>query len=213
MGAIGLGIGLAGVGAIHGALSHQIRDFDTNWFVGTLLYALAGGFGAAVLGLARQPRGRLLPLTWAGALGLGLGYSVTTWIFYIYIYVEERLSAYLPLMMAHSLRFAAMGAVAGAGLGAVEKNWKQAGRLALAGALGWALYPWVRELVWATHLRTRLIPGLVGEIPHDWMRWAIEWAAGNGIGGALVGGCLGIAQAMPSPGATLPAGDAGFTRR
>ena len=197
-GAIGFGIGFAVVGIGIGALGRQIRDFDTGLYFATLLFALAGGFGGAMLGFAckspSKTQGNLPILVLAGALGCGLGYFVTATFFSAY--VEERIRGSFALAIAHALQLAAMGAFIGASLGGVQRNGKQVGKSALAGAIGFALYSLVLEILFALNLTSELVSGPVGALTHERIASAITLGTWGGIGGVIVGACLGIAYAQ-----------------
>lgn len=192
-GAIGFGVGLAIVGAVTGALNRHIQDFNTGLYLATWLYALAGSLGGGMLGFAREPKGNIYLFAFAGTFGCGFGYFTTATIFSAS--VEEHISGYFAFTIAHLIQFAVMGVVVGALLGAVERNWKQVGKSALAGAVGFGLYYLVLEMLFGSNPISALIPGAVGDI-HESIVLAMTFALWGAIGGIISGACLGIANAM-----------------
>jgi hypothetical protein len=196
-GAMGFGVGLALSGAVLGALNRQITNANTGLLLATVLYGLAGALGGAMLGWADGQRTRVLAFALAGAIGCGLGTFLTT--VFVSGYVELRLTGYWPWLLVNTVRFAVAGGFTGVLLGAVQRDWRQITRLALAGAVGFGLYYLVPEaLSFVVKLPTDFVPGSMGEVTHDSVVAALLLAFGGAVGGAIGGTCLGIASAKKS---------------
>ena len=158
-GGIGFGIG----GAIGGAI----------WFafeVPQVGFAVLGAAGGVSLGLALEGWKRAVVLALAGAIGFGVGFLIG---FFIVLAVWE------PMYYIEGLFLGAVGgSVGGASLGLALRNWRKAGLLALAGAVGFGV---AVQVSW--DLFRDLNPVVLGGV----MKLVIWGIVGGGSLGAALG--------------------------
>ena len=157
-GMIGFGIG----GAIGGAIWVA---FDAPH----LGFAILGAVGGASLGVASQGWKKAWLLALACAIGFDIGFLIA---FFIPLAVWE------PIHGQGLLIGAIGGAIGGASIGIALKDWKRAGLLSLASAIGFSI------AVWFTWDRLR---GLTPQI----LWGAITLAIWGAFGGTFLGFTLG----------------------
>ncbi|MFC1956148.1 hypothetical protein ACFLWZ_06485 [Chloroflexota bacterium] len=169
-GAVGFGIGGTIGGAITGGLNPFLDlailgifggaslGFVLKGWKGTIILALAGGFGFVV--------GTFLSVI----IGMGLGLTLPKALNEIYGLVT-------PFVMG-----AIIGAVGGMALGLALKDWRGAGLLALAGAVGCGVAAQINQSLLLNLLTTRILSTVV-----PLTIWGL-------IGGACLGAALGYLQ-------------------
>ena len=191
-GALGFGVGLALAGAILGANSFNLSEFDTSVTVGAMLFALAGALGGALLGLAARMRIRLIPVSIASAVALGTGYFLLTSLYSIYL--EPVVSGEMMVTAAFVVQFGLIGGFAGALMGAALRDRGQMVRLGLAGATGFGLGFLLQDYVstWINEPVSGLAPGTLGDPTHDSMSLGFIFGTSFGIAGIVAGAVLGM---------------------
>lgn len=201
-GAIGFGVGFALFGVVMGAMSRSIFNFNTGLQLGTLLYALAGGFGGALLGAASKSQSAVWRFALAGLVGCGAGFFGTTLTL---SYLDLWISGYLNII-AQTTQYIVIGAGVGALLGGVQKNWKLAGRLTLTGAIsfGFGFLVQGAVLIAMGRLIDNLVPGASGELTHDRLTTAIMFGLSSAIIGICGGAALGLALGHHQADTILP---------
>ena len=164
-GMIGFGIG----GAIGGAIW---VTFDAPH----LGFAILGAIGGASLGVALQGWKKAWVLALACAIGFDIGFLIG---FFIPLAVWE------PIHGQGFLVGAIGGALGGASIGVALKDWKSAGILSLASAIGFGIAVWI---TWDK------LHGLTPQILWGSITLAI-WGA---IGGTCLGSILGYLETRKS---------------
>jgi predicted neutral ceramidase superfamily lipid hydrolase len=192
LGAIGFGLGLALAGAIYGAVTFRVNDFNLNVLLGSLLFALAGAIGGALLGVTRAVRASIGLFTLAGAVALGLGYFLTVNLYSTYL--SDALTTNSASIIAYVLQFALIGALAGAFMGAVQRDGRQALTLAVAGAFGFGIGFFLQDAL-GSRLEepfSSLVPGTLGDPTHDSLTLAIVFGLTFLVAGLIGGAGLGL---------------------
>lgn len=187
-GAIGFGIGFVFVGLIATLImliEPQIKF--TGIFLISLHSAIAislqsavgGGIGGMLLAW-NLPSRRRFSVAIAGALGVGLGELLT-------IYVSSMIGKQFSADYSLAIRSILMGVLVGMLIAMIEKRWKYIVHFAVLSMIGFTTYHlfiyWLYSLIpFAAFGDNKTIPTLI-------------MIAANGIGGMMVGACLGVSLA------------------
>jgi hypothetical protein len=170
-GAIGFGVG----GAFGGAIWFEFE-------LPQLGFAVLGAVGGAFLGFTSNGWRRVGLLALFGAIGFDVGLLIG---FFIVITIWE------PPYVEKFFIGAVGGAIGGASLGLTLRNWKKAGILALAGAIGFGV-----------SIQTRLDSQILDEFLSAQMPYmltgAMILAICGVIGGAFLGAALGYLEKRKS---------------
>lgn len=193
-GAIGYGASFA---FVHITLLPFLIETDTvtQWWLGTLFYAVAGGGGAAVLVYHSPYRSHTWQFIVAGAIGAGLGINMAKTLLYFIIW-QFVPNDYLPIV-SPLVYFPVIGGVMGFALGIVRANWNQIVRLALAGLIGFTLYYAWFAILSGIQTNWPILQSL------GWF-YVPLWGL---VGGALIGVCIGsvFGPKSESPQSVIPA--------
>jgi hypothetical protein len=191
-GALGYGVSFGIYGVVSVALRPQIRDFYLNLALGFILYAFCSGLGAASLGKACKSAD-IYRLAGAGAIGCSFAHVVTVIPSNILSNFLAGMSLWGAYRVAETVRFALVGAFTGLSLGVVQKDWKQARMLAVAGAIGFAVYGLSSLLLFhITLMISNFVYGSIDPVVQGSIASAIlEFAHGITFGG-IIGALLGL---------------------
>ncbi len=198
-GALGFGLGMGLVGLVNATLAGSPSDFDTYVEIITVLYVVTGAIGGLLIGAADKERSQGLRLALGGAIGCGLGYYATERILVTlgWHLLTSYLSGEILYLAAVAVQFGLIGLCAGFFMGASERIWQQAGRAALAGALGFAIGALLQYVVYGPLVTGMLTPTLNfftgGGM--DTVAVVIGWTLASVLYGVVGGAVLGEALA------------------
>lgn len=188
-GAIGFGVGFIVVGIISTLITwiESQTEFAGNFPVSlhsaiaiSLQSAVGGGIGGVLLGWSLPLRQRL-PTALAAAMGIGLGELLTI---YLSVRIGEQFFAGDMLLGSLAIRSILMGALVGTFICLVGKSWKYMGQFAILGITGFTIYHLF--LYWLSPI----IP--VSSFSGNFAIPILIMMTANGIGGTIVGACLGL---------------------
>jgi len=163
---------------------------------GIIVYALAGALGGALFGLASESRKQVGLFSLIGALAFGVGYPVVALSEYNFAgSVSPKNPAIVLIVIMEPI---IIGALVGILIGAVQKDWKQSARLALASAAGFGLGRVagfaLSVIVWGiVQAIDSYRPGFNGQLS-SWvvsvgsvMLWVVASIVSGIVGGATLG--------------------------
>ncbi len=188
-GAIGFGVGFIVVGLISILITFVESQSEYAGYSLVSLHsaiaislqsAVGGGIGGAFLGWSLPLRQRLSAAL-ATALGIGLGELLTI---YLSVRIGKQFFAGDMLLGSLVIRSILVGALVGTFICLVGKRWKFMGQFAFFGITGFTIYHLF--IYWLT--LTIPISTFGGNLAIQ----ALMMSVANGIGGMIVGACIGI---------------------
>lgn len=191
-GAIGFGIGFIVVGMISTLIMWIESRTEFAGIFPVLLHsaialslqsAVGGGIGGILLGWSLPLRQRLLVAV-ATALGIGLGELLTI---YLSVRIGKQFFAGDILLGSLVIRSILMGVLVGTFICLVGKSWKYMGQFAILGIIGFTIYHLL--IYWLSPV----IP--VSAFSGNSAIQNLIMSVVNGIGGMVVGACLGVSFA------------------
>lgn len=191
-GAIGFGAGFVFVGLIATLIMLAEPQIEFTGIFPVSLHsavaislqsAVGGGIGGMLLAWS-LPLRRRFPVAIAGALGVGLGELLT-------IYVSSMIGKQFPLVYrlygSLAIRSLLMGALVGMLIAIIEKRWKHIGQFVISGILGFTTCHLLAY--WLSLISSH------SAFNDDMTMPTLIMIAANGIGGMIVGACLGVSFA------------------